>query len=824
MNPYKVGFVFSPTTNVWMQISASATGNGKSLNTIRIDSINNDYMWNAYVNAAGKSKTMPESIVEEADDTEKAWWKTNASNKIVKSDGTAGTEYKYLSGETEVSNLAKQMGTSTTITLTKNSTSTEYVDTSSVKFLFEAGKKYRIYLNANSSSGAQLLSFTYTPVYQLTWDWDDGATSATPGDDYTAAGYYAKGTALTYPAAGTMSKAGNAFTGWSSDATVMPASDLTITAEWAALAYYDATFTSTKGVAPDPASDVAFVTLTQITGVDGWRNTGWIADQDVTVDAVTVDAGDLIANGKKAYLTDDTEFEAQWAQLYTITYNKNGADGTAPTEEDHIAGETFDVADQGAIETPANTAFGGWSYNTNTYAAGDEFEMPAANVTFTAIWIQHYTITYNKGANGTGTIAAGDKTEDVAFSLSSERFTRDGYVQVGWALTDGGAQAYSLGGTYTANADLVLYPVWMEAESYSFNYTGAKTISALEAEGWTFNSAIFDADPTDGEAYVNLVSAMNTAGLSTPKTDGSMEDNAIAFTKTTDAVATYDIGKTVKVVALNATLYGGSGKGFDQVIKYVGSDNSTVKKTYTNNLNAGNWKANNINKEEAVEDVRYIKIYGASKWVVMSAFSVAYVSKYDVNFAKGEGSGTMDAIQAYAGNEVVLPECTFTAPENKTFAAWTSEDVVISEGTFTMPASNVTVTASYVDIYAVNITAPTNGTLVVKNGDDAITSGDKFVAGATLDVVATPTSGYKLDAIKVIKTGTNPEEDVTATVLSETTLTVPAYAVTVSATFSPATALDNTNDEVKAIKRIENGMLVIEKNGKLYNAQGQQIR
>lgn len=38
------------------------------------------------------------------------------------------------------------------------------------------------------------------------------------------------------------------------------------------------------------------------------------------------------------------------------------------------------------------------------------------------------------------------------------------------------------------------------------------------------------------------------------------------------------------------------------------------------------------------------------------------------------------------------------------------------------------------------------------------------------------------------------------------------------------TALDNTSDDVKAIKRIENGMLIIEKNGKAYNVMGQEIK
>jgi len=86
--------------------------------------------------------------------------------------------------------------------------------------------------------------------------------------------------------------------------------------------------------------------------------------------------------------------------------------------------------------------------------------------------------------------------------------------------------------------------------------------------------------------------------------------------------------------------------------------------------------------------------------------------------------------------------------------------------------------------YAVNIASVENGALAVKDGDDAITSGAEFTEGKTLTVVATPSDGFKLDEIKVIETGSNPENDVTSSVLSGTTLTIPAYAVTVSAEFS----------------------------------------
>nr|WP_177296266.1 leucine-rich repeat protein [uncultured Blautia sp.] len=73
-----------------------------------------------------------------------------------------------------------------------------------------------------------------------------------------------------------------------------------------------------------------------------------------------------------------------------------------------------------------------------------------------------YTVTYAAGSNGSGTVAAGSKTQDVSFTLSSEKFTRAGYEQTGWSTSDGGEKVYELGGSYTANADITLYPVWSD--------------------------------------------------------------------------------------------------------------------------------------------------------------------------------------------------------------------------------------------------------------------------------------------------------------------------------------------------------------------------
>ena len=73
-----------------------------------------------------------------------------------------------------------------------------------------------------------------------------------------------------------------------------------------------------------------------------------------------------------------------------------------------------------------------------------------------------YTITYNKGANGTGSVSSTTKTHGVTATLSSSTFTRTGYTQTGWSTSDGGAKSYDLGGSYTTNASTTLYPYWTQ--------------------------------------------------------------------------------------------------------------------------------------------------------------------------------------------------------------------------------------------------------------------------------------------------------------------------------------------------------------------------
>lgn len=125
-----------------------------------------------------------------------------------------------------------------------------------------------------------------------------------------------------------------------------------------------------------------------------------------------------------------------------------------------------------------------------------------------------YTVTYDPGEGGTGSIAAGTKTYNVPFTLSSDTFTREGYVQCGWSCVNGGALDFELGGTYDINEDVILYPVWDEIITLEVPFTTTVKQGGNVAPGkTTFDLAVVDANaPEDSYADVTVSGSVTTNG------------------------------------------------------------------------------------------------------------------------------------------------------------------------------------------------------------------------------------------------------------------------------------------------------------------------
>ena len=158
--------------------------------------------------------------------------------------------------------------------------------------------------------------------------------------------------------------------------------------------------------------------------------------------------------------------------------------------------------------------------------------------TSSASWniLQHiiigYKITYDKGANGTGTINPMYKTHGTNITLSSSRFTRGGYTQDGWSTSDGGSKVYELGASYTTDAPITLYPHWVEdactpvaaptglncsgntSSTLTFGWTKADHASGYTAKLWTNSECSGAASKTQELGDVNSVT-FNSLSAST---------------------------------------------------------------------------------------------------------------------------------------------------------------------------------------------------------------------------------------------------------------------------------------------------------------------
>ena len=245
----------------------------------------------------------------------------------------------------------------------------------------------------------------------LTWNFDGGSCSGIAGTDYTAAGAVAIGGEIKYPADATMSKDGYNFNGWDSDETEMPATDLTITAQWVSASATESaiTYADTKG-----ADVTAFPTTY-------YEGTG-VASFEPIADVTDYHFVGWVPASISTEATGDQTITAQWVSAYNIEFNAGTGIGEVPATFQKWEGATFELPTQGALVAPAGKEFAGWSDGTNTYNAGDTYTMGAAAVTFTAQWKAAPTVIFHYQWTGSSTQpAVGDVLTGIGGTITVER-------------------------------------------------------------------------------------------------------------------------------------------------------------------------------------------------------------------------------------------------------------------------------------------------------------------------------------------------------------------------------------------------------------------
>lgn len=569
---------------------------------------------------------------------------------------------------------------------------------------------------------------------------------------------------------------------------------------------YNVTYTDTKGDANGSANNVPEVTLPSPTEttVGDYNFTGWIADQAVTVGGVAKAAGTLLSAGVVCELTDNTTFTAQWQLIadFDVKFFQGYGD------PDVQIGETQSISTGNNAVAPADPTregyiFRGWSYDATEANIVDVATYAIAEATnFTAIWSLAYTITHSAAENGTYTIKVGDaepvdantaayagQTITLAASPSS------GYQFSSWTVMNGATPVEVSNNQFTMPAANVTVSATFEVKP---------SVNDLEtiADDWTFTPSETIAAGTLAEDNKLFASGANDCDY----TSNGMrikENRALAFKLNSGA----KVKITFKTDGERAMKLGTAMTG-DASSVYGSSNISPVVFNVT---------ADGVVYLTTTSDLRFSKM----------EITYPHTVTYDLN----GGTGTTPIQDAsYVGTEITIASSTAFEKVGYNFTGWLcniDSQVKAANAPYTMTAANTTFTAQWEAInYAVTLAAGTNATTAgVANIDyDAAALVITTAPKGTGTLLGFYTATTASDETKVANAdGTLVNDNVTGYV------TDGKWSCTSAATLYAVydgvpTALDNTADEIKAVKFIENGQLFIRRGEKVYTITGEEVK
>ena len=221
---------------------------------------------------------------------------------------------------------------------------------------------------------------------------------------------------------------------------------------------------------------------------------------------------------------------------YTLHFNANGGTG-APADTTSTAtfpyspaGSYIDASRQipGTIPTRTGYSFVNWKrtkYGADTYWNPGEYPTHRFisngydqyhTDDFYAQWTpQTYTISYNANG-GSGAPSSQTKTYGVNLTLSSTVPTRTNYIFQGWSTSPSGAAQYQPGGSFTTNADTVLYAIWKQAAA-TLDSVSNTEIGGSGTAAWTIINSAHTYKLSIGflnAPVVEVTSAANTSSCS----------------------------------------------------------------------------------------------------------------------------------------------------------------------------------------------------------------------------------------------------------------------------------------------------------------------
>ncbi|MBN2878570.1 MAG: InlB B-repeat-containing protein, partial [Clostridia bacterium] len=327
----------------------------------------------------------------------------------------------------------------------------------------------------------------------------------------------------------------HAFTGWLYNGTtykrdgldqfVMPAGNVTMTAQWDDVEY------GVTYVGNGADSGVPSDSNTYLVGVDvpvgtapvrsGYQFGGW------STGGVTYAPGANVP-----MVSGGLTLTAVWNEEFNVTYEApDNETGTVPSDSSaYIEGDTVDILSDEPAR--AGYTFDGWtkSGDTTVYKYGtaeDSFLMTAGDVTLTAQWTAiDYNVTYDDNDGDASTLPPTDSNNyNVGSSVTlAAAPPRDGYTFDGW---NDGSSTYAAGASYTMPADDVTFTAEWTLTEYTVTLDKQSGTGGADSVGVAYNNPMPEAMPPtrDGFEFDGYYSEPNGAGTKYYNYDMSSANN-----------------------------------------------------------------------------------------------------------------------------------------------------------------------------------------------------------------------------------------------------------------------------------------------------------
>jgi uncharacterized repeat protein (TIGR02543 family) len=358
----------------------------------------------------------------------------------------------------------------------------------------------------SATDGGSALTFPYSPpntgnftlyarwtakTLAVTYD-TQGGSSVTSGSTSTGGGISIS--------PGSPTRSGYSFNGWFAGATGGSAltfpyahgqtADFTLYAQWSAVTY---TITYAKNGA---TGDLATASETFTTGNSAITlpGRGTLVKDGHTFAGWSIGGNTPVLSGGYTTTTNVT-LSAVWTPIsYTITYNANSGNST-PTQASLTIGQTFTLANAitRASSGGISYQFAGWDTGTTIFQAGEIVTVGTSNLSYAAVWVQLYEVTY---VNNGGTFAGADTkfdaeclssnlcTNNQAITLNAAP-TRAGYEFAGWEDQSGTAVVDTNSGTTgvqtTVTSTRFIFSANWTAVSYTITYVSSGSTAPTQA-------------------------------------------------------------------------------------------------------------------------------------------------------------------------------------------------------------------------------------------------------------------------------------------------------------------------------------------------------